>query len=144
MGSSTTAASSSDLQGQIQNALKNEPTLSSDTVNVNVTDSSIDLNGTVATGKEKQTAKRIAQSYAGNRKVTDHLTVSGRGNSGVTTPDTNSNNPSGNNPSTGVGSTSPSTTPPSSSSPSSSSPSSTTNPEGNKTNPPSGTQPPKR
>jgi hypothetical protein len=133
-------ASSSDLQSQIQNALKNEPTLSSDTVNANVTDSGIDLSGTVATGKEKQTAKRIAQSYAGNRKVTDHLTVSGR-SSGTTTPDSNSNNPSGNNPSTGVGNTSPSSTP---TPPSSSSPSSTTNPEGNKTNPPSGTQPPKR
>jgi osmotically-inducible protein OsmY len=46
---------------------------------VNVTDSTIELSGTVPTGKEKQTAKRIAQSYAGNRKVIDRLTVTGRG-----------------------------------------------------------------
>jgi hypothetical protein len=46
---------------------------------VNVTDSGISLSGTVETGKEKQTAKRIAQSYAGSRKVEDNITVSGKG-----------------------------------------------------------------
>jgi hypothetical protein len=107
--------------------------LINDSVNVSVTDTAIDLNGTVGSGKEKITAKRIAQSYAGNRKVTDHLTISARSNTGTTTPD-NSNNPPGN-----MGTTSPSST-----SPSSTSPSSTTNPEGNKTNPPAGTPPPKR
>jgi osmotically-inducible protein OsmY len=40
----------------------------------------IELSGSVPTGKEKITAKRIAQSYAGNRKVVDKMTVSGRGN----------------------------------------------------------------
>lgn len=103
--------------------------MTNDSVSVSVTDSAIDLNGTVGSGKEKITAKRIAQSYAGNRKVTDHLTISARNNSGVTTPDNTSNNPAGN-----TGTTSPSST----------SPSSTTNPEGNKTNPPAGTPPPKR
>ena len=53
--------------------------MSSDNVNVTVSDDSIDLSGTVATGKERQTARRIAQSYAGNRKVKDHITVSGKG-----------------------------------------------------------------
>ncbi len=68
-----------DLQSQIQTAIKNESTLATSNINVNVTDSEIELTGAVSTGKEKQTAKRIAQSYAGNRKVVDHITVTGKG-----------------------------------------------------------------
>jgi BRCT domain type II-containing protein len=67
--------SNSDLQGQIQNALKNEPTLANASINVRVTDDQIDLAGTVATAREKLTAKRIAQSYAGNRKVKERITL---------------------------------------------------------------------
>lgn len=79
---STTSAPSTggELQGQIQNALKNEPTLANDAINVSVSDSEIELAGTVATGKEKLTARRIVQSFAGNRKVKDHLTVGGQEN----------------------------------------------------------------
>ena len=95
----TTAAAGGDIQMQIQNALQKEPTLSSDNINVSVSDDTIDLNGTVASGKEKQTAKRIAQSYAGNRKVKDHLTVSGQGSNDNKTPDT-STPPSSNSPTT--------------------------------------------
>jgi len=81
-GPSTTSTPTTggELQGQIQNALKNEPTLANDTINVSVADNEIDLGGTVATGKEKLTAKRIVQSFAGNRKVKDHLTVGGQEN----------------------------------------------------------------
>ena len=67
------------IRSQIENALKNEPTLSSSNVMVNVTDTKIELSGDVASGKDKQTAKRIAQSYAGNRKVVDKITVKGMG-----------------------------------------------------------------
>ena len=93
-----TAASGGDIQMQIQNALQKEPTLSNDNLTVSVTDDTIELNGTVNSSKEKQTAKRIAQSYAGNRKVKEHLTVSGQGDNknpdhNMTTP------PSGNSPS---------------------------------------------
>jgi osmotically-inducible protein OsmY len=72
------APSDSDLQTQIQNALSKEPTLSGDTVNVSVSADSIAVNGSVATSREKQTATRIVQSYAGNKKVVSRLTVSGR------------------------------------------------------------------
>jgi hypothetical protein len=72
---SENAIPSSQLQPQIQNALKNEPTLANDNMNVTVSDDEIDLSGRVATAKEKLTAKRIVQSYAGNRKVKDHLTL---------------------------------------------------------------------
>jgi osmotically-inducible protein OsmY len=67
------------LQSQIQNALQNEPTLHNDSLSVNVTDNTIELGGAVQTGKEKQTAHRIASSFAGNRRVKDRITVSGRG-----------------------------------------------------------------
>ena len=71
-------ADTATLQGQIQQALQNETTLSNDKVGVNVTDTEIELTGNVATNKDKQTAKRIAQSYAGNRKVVDHLKITGK------------------------------------------------------------------
>lgn len=86
--------SSSDLQAQLQNALKNEPTLANDNINVSVTDTEIDLSGAVANGKAKLTAKRIAQSYAGNRKVKEHLTVGGQDN--VSNPVHNHENPASN------------------------------------------------
>jgi hypothetical protein len=41
-----------------------------------VTDIAIELTGTVATPDQKQTAERIAGSYAGNRRVVNHITVS--------------------------------------------------------------------
>jgi len=83
--SSSNASSSNNdsasLQSTIQDKLKSEPMLSSSSVNVNVTDATIELSGTVATGKEKQTAERIAQSYAGNRKLVNRITVTGNGSS---------------------------------------------------------------
>ena len=69
-------SSDAELQSQIQNALSKEPTLSGDTVNVRVTTESINITGSVATAREKLTATRIVDSYAGNRKVTSHLTIS--------------------------------------------------------------------
>src|SRR3954470_13902127 len=82
--SSSSSSDSASLQSTIQDKLKSEPVLSSSSVNVNVTDATIELSGTVATGKEKQTAERIAQSYAGNRKVVDRITVTGNGNASST------------------------------------------------------------
>lgn len=77
----TPAASNADLQTQIQAAMQKEPTLANDSVNVSVSDDTITLAGTVANNREKQTAMRIAQSYAINKKVVSHLTVSGHANS---------------------------------------------------------------
>lgn len=90
-GATAGATTSTDMQSHIQQALHNEPTLANDNIMVNVTDDTIELSGTVATGKDRQTARRIAQSFAGNKKVVDRLTVTGRGrNSG--------NNPGMSNP----------------------------------------------
>lgn len=89
------ATSESDLQAQIQNALRNEPTLSNNNVHATVSEDEIDVSGAVATAKEKLTAKRIVQSYAGNRKVKDHLTVRGHSPENASNP-SERQNPAGN------------------------------------------------
>jgi len=65
-------AENAALQGRIQQALGNEPTLSSSHVSVHVNDNMIELSGTVASGKDKLTADRIAESFNGNRKFDDN------------------------------------------------------------------------
>ena len=97
---------SATLQGQIQNALQSEPTLHNDNLSVNVNDNTIELSGNVQTSKEKETARRIASSFAGNRRVKDRVTVSGHGTASTnpssstmgTNPAGNSSNNQQNNP----------------------------------------------
>jgi hypothetical protein len=66
------AAENAALQGRIQQALSTEPTLSSSHVSVLVTDGKIELSGTAASGKDKLTAERIAESFNGNRRFDDN------------------------------------------------------------------------
>ncbi len=84
-------AANAALQGRIQQALQSEPTISASHVSVSVTDSAIELSGTAASTKDKETAERIAQSFDGNRKFTDNLVVTGQAlgansNAGSTNP----------------------------------------------------------
>jgi len=72
------AMTDSDLQGQMQNALNKEPTLSGDSPRVNVSGDTVELMGNVNTNKEKITATRIVQSYSGSKKLVNKLTISGR------------------------------------------------------------------
>jgi osmotically-inducible protein OsmY len=67
-----------DLQAQVQDALMKVPALSNDSLRVVAAGDSLELSGTVATGKERLAAVRLAQSYARGRKVVDHIVVSGR------------------------------------------------------------------
>lgn len=67
----------SDLQGQIQNALSKEPTITGNP-HVTVTGDTVELAGTVGSNKEKITASRIVQSYAGSKKLVNNLTITGR------------------------------------------------------------------
>lgn len=69
------------LQSRINDALRNEPTLGASHVVSNVSDSGIDLSGTVGSTKDRQTAERIASSFDGNRKLTDNIVVTGAGHS---------------------------------------------------------------
>ena len=71
------AMTDSDLQTQIQGALSKEPTLTGDSPHVSVSGDTIELAGAVNTNKEKITASRIVQSYAGSKKLVNNLTISG-------------------------------------------------------------------
>jgi BON domain-containing protein len=84
------------LQSRINDALRNEPTLNASHVVANVTDTGIELTGTVGSAKDKQTAERIASSFDGNRKLTDNISVTGAGHS-----DLAPNHPAMNNGGTG-------------------------------------------
>jgi len=69
---------SNTLRSQIDSALKSDPTLGNAQLNVDVNATQITVSGSVPSGKEKQTAVRIAQSYAGNRRVSDKVTLAGK------------------------------------------------------------------
>ncbi|HLK33090.1 MAG TPA: BON domain-containing protein [Terriglobales bacterium] len=71
-----TTQSATQIQSEIQNALSQQGSLSGSNIQVNVTDTNIELTGNVATPDQKQTAERIAGSYAGSRRVVNHITVS--------------------------------------------------------------------
>lgn len=74
---SSNVADSASLQQQLDQAYQSEPSLNGSKIQVAVTDSQVELNGSVPTNKDKITAERIAKSYAGNRKVVDKVSVSG-------------------------------------------------------------------
>ena len=113
-----------DLQKQIQTALKHEPTLANDHINATVAGDTIQLTGDVASGKERQTALRIAQSFAGNRRVVDRMTVAGQGpGAGMTGGSSGQTGVSGTGTS-GAGTSNPTSTPSSPTAP----PESTNNP----------------
>jgi hypothetical protein len=83
----------SDLESQIQNALSKEPTLTGDSAHVKVSGDTIDLTGTVGTSKEKITATRIVQSFAGSKKLVNHLTIgNGKAAPQAETPDASDRN----------------------------------------------------
>lgn len=92
--------SDSDLQSQIQNALTKEPTLSADSLQANVTDQNIELWGNVETAREKQTALRIVQSYAANKKVVNHISVGSRSVSSPSQTERPPDHPESPNPAT--------------------------------------------
>jgi BON domain len=66
---------SDEARSQITEKLQSEPGLSSRNIHVDVTDSAIQLTGTVPTTNQSLLAQRIAQSYAGTRRVNNNLMV---------------------------------------------------------------------
>jgi hypothetical protein len=73
----SSAAASGDAKTQIESAFQQQPGLSN--VQANVSADSIELTGTVETGKDKKEAKKIAKEHANGLKVVDHLKVTGKG-----------------------------------------------------------------
>ena len=95
------AMTDSDLQGQIQGALSKEPTLTGNNPHVSVSGDTIELAGAVNTNKEKITASRIVQSYAGSKKLVNNLTISGKSDkTPVTAPANNPEPEKGGSPTT--------------------------------------------
>lgn len=73
-----TTTNTESLAESIRTALRRDPALANDNLMVRVTDDSIEVTGTVDSAKDKQTAYRIAQSYTGNRKLVDRVTIAKR------------------------------------------------------------------
>ena len=65
--------STPEVQQQIQQGLNSEPMLRNSNVGVHVDENSVILTGTVASEKQHDLALRIAQSYAGDRKIVDKI-----------------------------------------------------------------------
>jgi hypothetical protein len=66
-----------ELRNRIETALRREPSLSSTNIVLNISDDTIDITGNANTPKERITARRIVQSFAGNRRVRERITVAG-------------------------------------------------------------------
>jgi len=65
--------STPEVQQQIQQGLNSEPMLHNSNVGVHVDENSVILTGTVSSEEQHDLALRIAQSYAGDRKIVDKI-----------------------------------------------------------------------
>jgi hypothetical protein len=65
------------LQQKIHNALRTDPTLQGARFTVNISEDAIDLSGNANTPKQRLTARRIVQSFAGNLRVRERISVAG-------------------------------------------------------------------
>jgi osmotically-inducible protein OsmY len=65
--------STPEVQQQIQQGLNSEPTLRNSNVGVHVDENSVVLTGNVTSEEQHDLVLRIAQSYAGDRKIVDKI-----------------------------------------------------------------------
>lgn len=65
------------VRQRIENALRSDSTLSGSSFTVNVTDDTVEISGVANNGKERVSARRIAQSFAGNLRLRDRIAVAG-------------------------------------------------------------------
>src|SRR5438445_12436642 len=70
--------SGSEVEQQIQKKLSREPALASTEIGVKIDATSVTLTGSVDTERQRDLALRIAQSYAGQRKVVDKIKIQGQ------------------------------------------------------------------
>lgn len=66
-----------ELRAKIEAALRREPSLSNSNISLNISDDTIDITGNANSPKERLAARRIVQSFAGNRKVRERISVAG-------------------------------------------------------------------
>jgi Flp pilus assembly secretin CpaC len=69
------ALSTTQVELQIREHFNAEPELANSNVQIKADESSVVLSGTVASDVQHALALRIAQSYAGDRKIVDKITV---------------------------------------------------------------------
>ncbi len=72
------ALPSADVQGQIQKKLTTEPLLANTSVAANVDDNAVVLSGAVENEQQHDLALRIAESYAGDRRIVDKIQIKSR------------------------------------------------------------------
>jgi hypothetical protein len=72
------ALSTAQVEQRIQDKLKSEPALANTNVEVKSDNKSVTLTGTVDRDAQHDLALRIAQSYAGDRKIVDKIKVRGQ------------------------------------------------------------------
>lgn len=65
------------LRLRIETALRNESSLAGTRLTVNVSDDAIDVSGNADTNKQRLAARRIVQSFAGNMRVRERISVAG-------------------------------------------------------------------
>ena len=69
------APSSVEVQQQIQDKMNSEPGLASAKLKVEASSSTVVLRGEVSDDAQHQAARRIAESYAGPRKIVDRIRI---------------------------------------------------------------------
>ena len=74
----SSSLSTTQVQRQIQEKIGAEPVLVNTNIGVKVTGKAVTLTGLVDTEREHEMALRIAQSYAGDRKIVDKITIRGQ------------------------------------------------------------------
>ena len=70
--------SASEVEQQIQDKLHREPDLANTQIGVKIDATSVTLTGSVDTARQRDLALRIAQSYAGQRKMVDKIKIQGQ------------------------------------------------------------------
>jgi osmotically-inducible protein OsmY len=70
--------SASEVEQQVQDKLSREPALANTEIGVKVDATSVTLTGSVDTERQRDLALRIAQSYAGRRKIVDKIKTQGQ------------------------------------------------------------------
>jgi len=65
------------VRQRIESALAGDPTLRGSSFSVNVTDDTVEITGVANNGRERTAARRIVQSFSGNLRVKDRITVAG-------------------------------------------------------------------
>ncbi len=64
-----------EVRQQIERSLRSEPALAGTSISVTVDDNSVLLSGGVYSEQQHDLALRIAESYAGDRKIVDRISL---------------------------------------------------------------------